>query len=63
MDPVPLKRLLGDDIRFIGLDLYLDLTFVCRFLCAGAGNHHGRNTTGKLGIKHRGGDSYTLLSA
>ena len=31
MNPVPFEFLFGDDIRFIGLDFYLDLEFVGRF--------------------------------
>ena len=63
VNPVPLKRMLGDNVRFIGLDLYLDLTFVCRFLYTSAGDHNSRNATGELSIKHRGRNPDSLLPA
>ncbi len=63
VNPVPFKRLLGDYVRFIGLDLDLDLTFVGRFFCTRAGDNNSRNTTGELGIEHRCRDPDSLLPA
>ena len=63
MNPVPFKWLLGDNVRFICLDLDLDLTFVCRFLCSSTGDNDSRNAAGELGIEHRGRDSDSLLPA
>ena len=63
VNPVPVDRLLRDDVRFIGLDLDLDLEFVRRLLMAGTGDHNRRDTTGQLRIEHSSRDPDTLLPA
>src|SRR5208337_2579277 len=63
VDPVPFERPLGDDIRLIGLDLYLDLEPVRRVLMPGAGDDNRGETARELGIEDGCRDADTLLAA